>query len=102
MSACFTLNQSSGIKHPPARVDLMFGEEVPSQVSSSSSDHSSKLRDLTLNDRNLNSKAEHGEKRGFGGKRIFGEKREFGEERSEEFATRRELYWLHAYGTFVT
>ncbi|GBN39765.1 hypothetical protein AVEN_104083-1, partial [Araneus ventricosus] len=43
-SAFRALNQSSGITHPPAGVIRNFGRGVAAQVSSSSSDRSSKLR----------------------------------------------------------
>ncbi|GBM67316.1 hypothetical protein AVEN_55053-1, partial [Araneus ventricosus] len=39
-----TLNHTQGVQRPPTGVVWKFGEEVPAQVSSSSSDRSSILR----------------------------------------------------------
>ncbi|GBM87223.1 hypothetical protein AVEN_129738-1 [Araneus ventricosus] len=44
MWACCTLNNSEVAKRPPACMLRRFGEMVPAQVSSSSSDNGSKLR----------------------------------------------------------
>ncbi|GBM66513.1 hypothetical protein AVEN_252276-1 [Araneus ventricosus] len=42
--ACGTLNHRSRVKRPPVGVVRKFGEGMPAQVSSSTSDRGSKLR----------------------------------------------------------
>ncbi|GBN23833.1 hypothetical protein AVEN_267270-1 [Araneus ventricosus] len=47
MRSCCTLNHTKLAKRPPAGVVWKFGQGVPAQVSSSSFDLYSKLRDLS-------------------------------------------------------
>ncbi|GBN05575.1 hypothetical protein AVEN_178025-1, partial [Araneus ventricosus] len=44
MWACCTLKHTQGTNRPPAAAVRKLGEELPAQVSSSSSDRGSKLR----------------------------------------------------------
>ncbi|GBM65210.1 hypothetical protein AVEN_82384-1 [Araneus ventricosus] len=49
MWTCYALNHTYWFKRPPVGVVQKFGEGVPDQVSSSSSDHGSKLRGPSQN-----------------------------------------------------